>query len=210
MNSNQKKKWSWKILVLLVLILILNLPIISALEISNVRAEEITQDSAMVRWDTDQPADSFVGYGESKETLTKVGDAQKVIEHELPATNLKSSTKYYFNVESDSLINDNSGEFYSFTTLAPDTTPPEIVIELPEMVPGVNLDLVGWTEANSKVILYVNGDLAGSAYATLVSEEEINAAVAEGSSAAETTEEKTKKPEGPIGKFEFSLQANAN
>lgn len=165
MNSIQKKRWSWKILVLLVLVLILNLPIISALEISKVRAEEITQNSAMVRWDTDQPADSFVGYGESKETLIKVGDAQKVTEHELPATTLKPSTKYYFKVESDSLVNDNSGELYSFTTLAPDTTPPEIVMELPEMVPGVNLDLVGWTEANSKVILYVNGNLAGSTIA---------------------------------------------
>ncbi len=165
MNSIPKKKWSWKILVLLVLTLILNLPLISALEISNVRAEEIIQNSAMVRWDTDQPADSFVGYGESKETLIKVGDAQKVTEHELPATNLKPSTKYYFNVESDGLINDNSGEYYSFTTLAPDTSPPEIVVKLPEMVPGVNLDLVGWTEVNSKVILYVNGNLAGSTIA---------------------------------------------
>ncbi len=206
MNFILKKKLTWKISVLLVLILILNLPIISALEISNVRAEEITQNSAMVRWDTDQPADSFASYGESKETLTKVGDAKKITEHELPATNLLPSKKYYFKVESDGLINDNAGEFYSFTTLAPDTTPPEIVVELPEMVPGVNIDITGWTETNSKVILYVNGNLAGSTYAALISEEELNAAVAEATPedfAEKTAEEKTKKPQGLVGKFEF-------
>ena len=58
-----KKKWALKVLVLLVIILFLNLPIVSALEISNVRAEVISSTEAQILWETDEAANSLVNYG---------------------------------------------------------------------------------------------------------------------------------------------------
>ena len=50
-------------LVSLMILLLVNLPLVSALQISNVRAESVTENSAIVKWETDEPADSFVKYG---------------------------------------------------------------------------------------------------------------------------------------------------
>lgn len=152
---------SQSFLVLFVLLLFLNLPLVDALQISNVRAEEITATSAAILWETDEAANSFVQYGASKETVSsRVGDAALLTEHRLALSNLNSGQAYYYAVESNGLLENNNGEFYSFTTLAADTTAPEIQVTFPTRLAGSQLTLNGSTEALAAVSLLVNETLA--------------------------------------------------
>ncbi len=152
--------------VLVVILLFLNLPMVSALEISNIRVQDLRDDSAVIAWETDEPADSFVSYGEEQESLNTIGDASQVTSHQVPLTDLKSETAYLYNVKSGSQVDDNAGSLYSFTTPAPDTTAPELAVELPERVPGNSIDLAGFTEVGAEVRLLVNGIVAGTTIAS--------------------------------------------
>jgi hypothetical protein len=154
-----------KFLTILVLLLLVNLPVISALEISSINAEDITENQATIIWETDEPADSFVNYGVDKGGLQTTGDAKKTTNHELNLNGLLPDTEYYYSVESDDLVEDNSGDLYSFKTNIPDTTAPALVVELPELVAGTKMDITGWTEIGSQVNLFVNGNFAGNAVA---------------------------------------------
>ncbi len=144
-------------LVLLVITLFVNLPIVTALEISNVRANVISSTEAEVLWETDEPANSLVNYGASKENLNPVGDASNVQEHRVQLATLTPNTTYHYKVQSGSVIDDNAGNLYSFSTPAPDTTPPDLKVEIPKAVAGNNLDLSGTAETGAIVRAYVNG-----------------------------------------------------
>src|SRR3989344_8666186 len=151
------KKRMWKVLVLLVIALFLNLPIVSALEISNVRVNVISSTEAEVLWETDEPANSLVNYGLSQQGLNPVGDASNVVQHSVGLSSLAPNTTYYYKVQSGSVTDDNAGSLYSFSTPAPDTTPPELKVEIPKAVAGNNLDLSGTAEKGTTVRAYVNG-----------------------------------------------------
>lgn len=151
--------------VLLICFLVINLPLVSALQISNIQTTQVTEDSALITWDTDEPADGFISSGSQKEDFATVGDSLLVTEHQFPLTELNSETTYYYKVESNEIIDDNNGELYSFTTLAPDLDPPSITVELPQLVAGSRLDLSGETEAGAEVKIFVNGNLAESTVA---------------------------------------------
>ena len=161
MINLNKENIGKKFIVLLVLTLFINLPFISALELSNIRAESITENSAVVKWETDQPADTFVNYGLNENSLTPIGDASKIKNHEVLIDGLSADKEYKFSVESDNVKDDDSGNLYSFTTLSPDITPPELEVKFPEMVAGTRIDIVGYTEIGAQVSLYVDGALAG-------------------------------------------------
>ena len=150
-----------KVLVILVLLLFINLPFVSALEISNVRAEDVTDTSARILWDTDDTGDSFVDYGLDTENLRTVGDAAKVTEHSIQLSELQPETEYVFSVESNEIVNDNDGNLYSFMTFAPDTDAPMIDTTLPEFVSGDTVDINGTAESGSTVKVYVNDNIAG-------------------------------------------------
>ncbi|MBI4981198.1 hypothetical protein HZC30_06615, partial [Candidatus Woesearchaeota archaeon] len=158
-------KFIQHVLVILMLVLLINLPIVSALEISGVTAKNIAQNSAAITWNTDAAADSFVSYGVDKINWEKIGDAKAVKEHIIQLWGLNTSTTYNYLVESNNVKDDNSGSFYTFTTLAPDVTPPELVVEIPTAVKGDMLDVMGWTEVGASVKLLVDGELAGTAIA---------------------------------------------
>src|SRR3989338_258679 len=96
-----------KMMVFLVLLLFVNLPVVTALEISNVQATDITSNSAAITWTTDQPADSFVQYGTDVNALQTVGDAAGVTNHRLPLTSLRPETTYQFSVESNDIMDNN-------------------------------------------------------------------------------------------------------
>src|SRR3989344_6693663 len=151
------KKRMWKVLVLLVIALFLNLPIVTALEISNVRVNVISSTEAEVLWETDEPANSLVNYGTSQQNLNPVGDASNVIQHSVPLSGLFANTTYYYKVQSGAAVDDNAGSLYSFSTLAPDTTPPELSVEIPTAVAGNNLEVSGTAEIGGLVRAYVNG-----------------------------------------------------
>lgn len=154
-----KTTWVRQGTVLAVLLLILNLPLVSALEISNVRAEEITSGSAVVRWDTDEPANSFVDYGTSAESFSRRGDSSAVRSHELRVDGLMQDTAYLFQVESNGVRENNGGGFYPFRTLPPDIIAPELRVELPEFVAGNRIEIAAHTESLAAVSLSVNGAL---------------------------------------------------
>ncbi len=146
-----------KMLVLLVIALFVNLPIVSALEISNLRVNVISSSEAEVLWETDEPANSLVNYGSSQQSLNQVGDASAVTQHSVEVSGLTPATTYYYKVQSGSVVDDNAGSLYSFSTPAPDTTPPELKVEIPKAVAGNKLDLSGTAENDTKVRAYVNG-----------------------------------------------------
>ena len=69
--------------------------------ISNVRAENVTADSADIKWTTDVPADSRVEYGTSTAYGADVSDASAVTEHSIHLDGLLGSTTYHFRVSSN-------------------------------------------------------------------------------------------------------------
>ncbi len=156
-------------LILLVL-LILNISLVSALQISDVKSD-VTDNTASISWITDEPADSFVRYGESKDNLITKGDSTQLSSHKFLISNLKSETTYFYSVESNSLVDDNNGEFYSFTTLAPDLTPPTLEVVIPSSNKGNKMALSGKTEANADVKIFVNDLQVDSVTAKIVGEE---------------------------------------
>jgi hypothetical protein len=94
-------------------------------EILNVSVTDITETTAEISWTTNITSDSRVNYG----TTTGLGQtkpgASEGTAHNIILTGLTQGTKYYFEVESTDTsgtnTDDNEGEYYSFTTLAPAT-----------------------------------------------------------------------------------------
>jgi glucose/arabinose dehydrogenase len=99
-------------------------PIISALHSSNV-----TTTTAVIAWNTDEPADSRVEYGLTTGygNMTAL-DSSLVVSHNQGLAGLTPNTLYHYRVHSkDAAGNAAVSADATFTTLAPgDTTPPEI------------------------------------------------------------------------------------
>lgn len=144
--------------VLLLIFLLINLPLVTALEISEVRADEITDSGAVILWETDEAADSFVSYSKENEVAIKVGDARSVNQHQVALESLLPGTAYTYTVESSNVVDNTS---HSFTTLPADEEAPLLDIELPPVVGGSKIVIVGATEEGAKVILNVNGNVVG-------------------------------------------------
>jgi hypothetical protein len=88
--------------------------------ITNVRAEAITSNSAVISWATDEPADSGVEYY-ATETLAgeSVYDLDMVETHSIPLSNLNPNTEYSFRVVSwDASGNGpSSSNYFTFKTI---------------------------------------------------------------------------------------------
>lgn len=110
---------------------------------------------AIIRWTTDEVANSFVDYGTDQATLdSKVGDLENVLDHEIVLTNLRNSTTYYYTVGSiDPASNPLSqSRTLEFTTLAEaDLTAPATPAGL-SGVAGSGLAVLSWS-ANTEVDL---------------------------------------------------------
>jgi hypothetical protein len=96
----------------------------SAPAISNVRAEDITNAGATIKWTTNEAADSRVWFGTSPASLTSTAyDNGLVAAHALPLVGLSTDTLYYYDVESTDgtghrTRDTNGGTHYSFRTTA--------------------------------------------------------------------------------------------
>ncbi len=172
------KKGIHKVFVLLTLLVFTLLPVATALEISDVRATGITDTSATIAWQTDEPADSFVNYGQQSSdpaAFRRVGDAGVTTSHEVILENLEPNQNYQFSVESNSdleqVIEDVAGSLYSFSTLSPDDTPPPLTAEIPTAVAGNQITIIGRTEVGAEINIYVNEQLRSS---TIVTTEEFS------------------------------------
>jgi len=157
-----------RIILLLVISLFVNLVFVSALDISNVKVEEIRPTSAKVLWETDEPSNSFVKYGHDKNDLKMVGSSMVTTNHEVLLSGLDSEKEVFYSVKSGNLEDNNGGLFYSFTTLPPDDVPPPLNVEIPPFVMGNKLSLEGTSEGGSIITVKVNEILLG----TVVADEE--------------------------------------
>ena len=156
MTKNQINQSVLKLLTIVTILLFLNLPLISALEISSVQAQDIESTSATITWKTDEPADSFTSFGKEKTSLQKIGDAAQVKTHAIPLENLNPNTEYVYKVESNNIVDDNKGNLYTFKTPIPDTTPPILNVTAPLAISGTTIDISGTTELNTQLTLFLN------------------------------------------------------
>lgn len=147
-----------QIIAIFVLILFFNLTVVQALEIRNVHAGDITDTQATILYETDEPANTIVYYGSDSGSLTSQGDAIPTLEHSLTLSNLIAQTAYLFKVQSGDIIDDNNAALYTFTTLPPDTTPPEITADIPSIIEGTALTFTGTTQPGSTISLSLNGN----------------------------------------------------
>ena len=150
-------------------------PDLSSPVVSNIQVEE-DQDSAILNWDTDELADSFVDFGTNSGLLTTtVGAVEDVTEHSITLTNLEPATTYFYTVGSIDRANNASTELSeaSFTTLAaPDLTPPAAPASLGAL-PGSEQTVLNW-DANDEL------DLSGYRVERRVSGEGSFVAIASG------------------------------
>jgi len=96
-------------------------------EISGVGAEP-DYENALVYWDTSEPADALVQYGESPLLGRTAYQANPTTSHELDLAGLSSDRLYYYKVVSRDLagnvvVDDNGGNLYTFRTLLPISAP---------------------------------------------------------------------------------------
>ncbi len=111
--------------------------------ISNVAVVNVTDTTATVTWNTDEPATSVVDYGTTAAYGSQASDGTLVTAHSVQLTGLTASTLYHFQVGSaDALANSATGTDVTFTTdAAPDTVPPVIS----------NVAVVGITDTTATV-----------------------------------------------------------
>ncbi len=123
--------------------------------IFNVDNGTVTASTAVIEWDTNEIANSTLGYGETKSLGMNKSNSDFLTSHSIGLIGLSANTLYYYNVTScDPSGNCNSTGTYNFTSGAnPDSTPPTIVnvnvSEITETTARIN-----WTtseNANSTV-----------------------------------------------------------
>ncbi|MBT3451028.1 fibronectin type III domain-containing protein, partial [archaeon] len=140
-SNNRKKELNKKVLTqyfaLFIIALFVNLPVVSALEISGVSAEDVTSDSAVIYWETNETSDSSIYYSTSSETFedSLVGQesgSTEVTDHTVGISGLDFETEYFYYVESNGVKENNSESYYSFTTIAEETVEEEPVEEASE------------------------------------------------------------------------------
>lgn len=104
----------------------LNLTLVfSPLTISSVNSSSVTKTQAIITWNTDKLSNSIVDYGTTKTLNENKKNDTYTLNHQILLNNLQSGTKYYFEVLSYDYsgfydIDNNSGEYYSFTTVEDD------------------------------------------------------------------------------------------
>jgi hypothetical protein len=89
-----------------------------------------TDKSATVYWETDEPADTTVNYGEGSTINQSVSDGEKLNKHQVTITNLQAGSGYSHAVTSTDLSGNTTTTSdvpaAVTTNPAPDTTPPAI------------------------------------------------------------------------------------
>jgi len=124
--------------------------------ITNVRVEQVKTDSAIVLWDTDEVADSFIEYGQTASYGQSSADRTFLLYHSILLQGLSPDKEYHFRaLSADSSGNTGLGTDTVFRTAkgggAPDTTPP--------VISGVTVSGVSDTRA---VIMWTTDELSDS------------------------------------------------
>jgi len=148
------------IIAMFMIYIIMNISIAHAAITFNPTSDVKFDDrTAEFEWDTDDNSDSTVEYGADQslgqsEKNTSVGS-----NHFVSISGLTPGTQYYYKISSqnttDVVTDDNSGNLYSFTTLA-DVTPPSINVSLPGFHNSDWIGFTGVTDSDSLLRFYVN------------------------------------------------------
>ncbi|MHA2345341.1 MAG: extracellular solute-binding protein [Candidatus Hodarchaeales archaeon] len=90
-------------------------------QISNMLTS-VSNDTAVISWNTDEFSDSGVNYGLTTSLGTTVYDSTEYRSHEVTLSGLSPETQYYFEINSSDgvffTLDDNTGSYYTFTTLS--------------------------------------------------------------------------------------------
>jgi hypothetical protein len=91
----------------------------------------VTDSSATIQWETDEPGDCIVEYWTGSEDVDLKTKSALVTEHNIILTDLSESTTYHYRIKTrDALGNEKDEDVErTFTTASsPDTTPPDVTI----------------------------------------------------------------------------------
>ena len=145
------------------IVLMLSLPFATAesLKITDVQVKEVSDRYAIINWITDKVSSSEVKFGENLNLDSVKLNSKKVTNHTILLRGLNPETNYFFNVSS----NDGSetaaeGGFNLNTTLL-DTLPPFINAETPASTNKNAINIIGTTEPNAEIYIYVDGRPSG-------------------------------------------------
>jgi hypothetical protein len=99
--------------------------------ISNVQIGEPSTTSITITWETNEEADSYIGYSQDKTYTLEQGSPTMTTTHSVTLVGLKPGTLYYFQIKSKDpsgnlTIDNNSGQGYQFATETSTTNPPVI------------------------------------------------------------------------------------
>ncbi len=111
--------------LLLLLLVLPQLALADGPAIYGVSVTDITDTTAQISWNTNTTSDSRVNYGETIGLGTTAYASGNDTTHNIVLTGLTPGTKYYFEVQSTdasgTATDNNTGAFYSFTTVPPAT-----------------------------------------------------------------------------------------
>ena len=155
--------------------------------ITDVASSNITTQSAVITWNTEELSDSTVGYSATAGvfdtevvSLSMVDQANNYGPHEVTLTNLTPGVKYYYRVISsdpvgNQSIDNNGGDGYTFTTLSG----PKITNVTTPAISNTKATITWATDltANSSVFYSANSDLSNATEITIdesVTDHEIN------------------------------------
>lgn len=119
--------------------------------VSGIRAAYVGEDSALIEWDTNEVSTAAILYGLAENALdVRTGNLDRVLKHQLRLTNLRSSTRYFYKVEStDPSGNTTTSAVQSLVTAtAKDTAAPRITVG-PSVSVTVNSTTISWTTDES-------------------------------------------------------------
>jgi len=154
-------------LFLVELIILLPITLVDALTISNVQAQDITQDSATIKWETSEQSRGAVSYGNSTELDNSASTKNFVENHSIQIGGLLEDTIYYYEVSADNntatIVDNNSGSFYTFTTLPP--IPLFINATIPEYYNNRKMQISGESIRYARIYMYVNNKTGKTLYA---------------------------------------------
>jgi len=108
--------------------------------VSRIGVSNISTNSAVISWDTNEESDSVVRYDRvAGEYSYEKADSALVKKHRIALTGLEASTSYHFIVQStDACGNTVRSKDFTFKTLPlPDDEPPTVSIEAPDVCRGI-------------------------------------------------------------------------
>jgi hypothetical protein len=134
-------------------------------KVKNIRVANISDNSATISWTTDKETSGYVIWGNSEGNIDKIVNedvgTQKYFSHSVSLTGLAPETKYFYKINSDGTVFDNSGIPWQIVT-----GPTLSSNKNSFLVSGNVINASG--QAEKKALVYI--DIAGYLFSTESSE----------------------------------------